>query len=125
MNLLVVFGVGCGWDFVFLEEIVAVALAHLGYRILQSLIFLNDDIVLLGEELVLVLVAQQHRILYLSVLQFLADLGKIALESINSVHKLLPLSKELYLFELACFEFMLVLLRQLHMLFFDGLILGC
>lgn len=110
MDFLVVFGIGCCWDHVFLEEIIAIALAHLGYRILHSFVLLEDDIVLFGQKLVFVLVAQQHRILYFSVPQFLADFGKVALEGINSVHKLLPFPKELYLFKLACFSFALVLL---------------
>lgn len=48
MDFLVVFGVGCGGRFVLLEEVLALAPAHLGDGVLQFLVFLEDYIVLFG-----------------------------------------------------------------------------
>lgn len=49
MDFLVVFGVGCrGQELVLFEEVLTLAPAYLGYGVLESLVFLEDYIVLLG-----------------------------------------------------------------------------
>lgn len=49
MDFLVVFGVGCrGQELVLFEEVLTLAPAYLGDGVLESLVFLEDYIVLLG-----------------------------------------------------------------------------